>query len=296
MKCGKDKACLTIGLLLCAVGLFAGCGSNQAGEGTESGGGSKAEETPSEAVQTGDMTELPGGAYVSDESADDGKEKSFDSDDMDDTGSQPGRQEQLNDFPSDTVNAAEADEGVVEEAAIGKSLTTDEMLEYTDWVQEPSNYGFLLSEWQSPEQINLFEVFYNGAGISREGTEEEKQAFLDRHGWERIETDFFAMDKEDVSALLLERAGLSYDEILAKGNNSLEEIYFPETDSFCLEVGDTNRIQFICTDGVENAEGTIVTLYFQGSDWVKECEVRVMKDGRQILSNHIMEGDILSVQ
>lgn len=288
MKYQRLKTYLTIRLMVCGVSFLGGCGGRQAGEDT---GVSEAQSVEKDAV------ELPGGAYVSEERKDSEKEDSFDFDGQaEEADSQDGQEKTLNEFPSTTVDAEEADEGVAGEPAIGRSLTADELSEYTDWVQEASNYGFLLSEWQSPEQINLFEVFYNGAGISHEGTEEEKQAFLERYEREQIETDFFAMSREDVSVLLLEKVGLSYDEILAKGNNSMEEFYFPETDSFCLEVGDTNRMQLICTDGVENAEGTIITLYVQGNDWVKECEVKVEKDSGKFLGNHIMEGDILSAQ
>lgn len=186
------------------------------------------------------------------------------------------------------------DENTGDEAG-DRNLTDDELQEYTDWVQEKSNYGFLLSDWEDPAQINLFEVFYSGAGISHAGTEEQIQAFLNRYEAEGLETDFWSIDKADMNAFLTEKVGLSYDELLAEGNNSIEGIYYPETDSFCLAAGDTNYCMFTCTDGVLNEDGTIVTLHFEGDYWVSKCETKVNIAGgaKSMISNHIMEGSIL---
>ncbi|MDE6388458.1 MAG: hypothetical protein K2L82_11710 [Lachnospiraceae bacterium] len=223
-------------------------------------GCSKAQET----------SELPGGAYISEESTGD------DAEDMAKETNLPTDEEQIGEIG-------------------GRRLTEAELQEYTEWVQEKSNYGFLLSDWEDPAQINLFEVFYGGAGISHAGTEEQIQAFLNRYGQEELYTDFLVMDKADMNVFLAEKVGLSYDELLAKGNNSIEGIYYPETDSFCIEAGDTNYCMFTCTDGVLNEDGTIVTLDFEGDYWVSKCEVKVniIGDTKVIVSNHILEGSIL---
>ncbi len=185
-------------------------------------------------------------------------------------------------------------DGMAEDAG-GRKLTEAELQEYTEWIQEVSNYGFLLSDWGDPTQINLFEVFYGGAGISHEGTEEQIQAYLDRYEEEGIYTDFWVIDKADMDIFLLEKVGLTYDELLMKGNESLEGIYYPETDCFCLQAGDTNYCMFTCTDGVLNEEGTEVTLQCEGDYWVSKCEVVVNIVGgtKAIVSNHIIEGSIL---
>lgn len=185
-------------------------------------------------------------------------------------------------------------DGMAEEAG-GRKLTEAELQEYTGWIQDVSNYGFLLSDWKNPTQINLFEVFYGGAGISHEGTEEQIQAYLNRYEEEGIYTDFWVIDKADMDIFLLEKVGLTYDELLMKGNESLEGIYYPETDCFCLQAGDTNYCMFTCTDGVLNEEGTEVTLQCEGDYWVSKCEVVVNIVGgtKAIVSNHIIEGSIL---
>lgn len=181
-----------------------------------------------------------------------------------------------------------------DEPLLGTPLTKEELQVYTELIQQPSNYGFLLSDWDKPTDINLYEVFYNGAGISRDGTEAEIQAYLERNGQDELYTDFFVMDKTAVSNLLLEKTGLTYDEFVMKGGRGMEEIYYAESDSFCLEAGDTNFCMFECTEGVKNEEGTIVTLRYKGDySWIEEGEVQMWEDGSSFRSNHILKGDFL---
>lgn len=177
----------------------------------------------------------------------------------------------------------------------GRRLTEEELEEYTEWIQDISNYGFLLSDWEDPAQINLYQVFYNGAGVAREGMEEEKRAYMERNDQPEIYTDFIAMDQAEVDAVLLEKVGLTYDQLLEKGSRGMKDAYYTETDSFCLERGDTNYIPFGCVDGTVDADGTIVTLYCEGDDWVRLCEVKVETTSghRRFLSNHILEGSML---
>lgn len=196
---------------------------------------------------------------------------------------------------SQTAESGQTESDKTEEETGGRKLTEAELQEYTEWIQDKSNYGFLLSDWQNPSQINLFEVFYGGAGISHAGNEEQRLAFLNRYDLEEIETDFWAIDKADMDIFLLEKVGLTYDELVMKGNESLEGIYYPEVDSFCLAAGDTNYIKFVCTEGTLNEEGTMVTLHCEGDYWVSECETKVNIVGgtKSISSNHIIAGSIL---
>lgn len=177
----------------------------------------------------------------------------------------------------------------------GRRLTEEELAEYTEWIQDSSNYGFLLSDWEDPSQILLYQVFYNGAGVAREGTEEEKRAYMERNDQPEIYTDFFAMDKADVDAVLSEKVGFTYDELVEKGSRGMEDAYYAEADSFCLEHGDTNYTLFRCTDGTIDEDGTTVTLYCEGNNWVNLCEVKVgLASGqRRFLSSHIVVGSIL---
>lgn len=195
--------------------------------------------------------------------------------------------------PQDS-SVGQSDGAETEELPAGRRLTPEELQTYTELLQDYSNYGFLLSDWSIPTEINLYEVFYNGAGISRDGTEAEIQAFLERNGQDALYTDFFVIDKTAVNNFLQEKIGLTYDEFVMKGGKGMEGSYYAESDSFCMETGDTNYMTFECTDGVENEEGYIVTLHYKGEySWIQKGEVQMWKDGSSFRSNHFLEGDIL---
>lgn len=271
------------------LGLSAGCGRKDSAalerEGSETLGDADAGGKDVLADEEGGHAELDGAEKDSEEvlPADDGKRT--------EAGVESG------DTPTSSEEG-EPDDKRLDIADNGRRLTSEELAAYTEWVQDVSNYGFLLSDWENPAQINLYQVFYCGAGISREGTEEEKQAHMARWDQPEIYTDFWAMDKADVDALLTEKVGFTYDELVAEGNKGMEEDYYAETDSFCVEAGDTNYCEFLCTDGFMDEDGTTVTLYCDGDDWVRTCEVKVSVAGdqRTFLGNHIAEGMVRDME
>lgn len=297
-KSVKEKAVSLALTGMCILTLCSGCGQEDGvAQGSEEAPEPEACPHPDdwqEEAEDGSLpTEIPGGAYVSDEEPDSDAAEIEDTLPDDAEGKtdmvvekgklspvseegQPGKKEL--DIPED-----------------GRRLTEEELEEYTEWIQDISNYGFLLSDWEDPAQINLYQVFYNGAGVAREGTEEEKRAYMERNDQPEIYTDFIAMDQAEVDAVLLEKVGLTYEQLVEKGSRGMEDAYYTETDSFCLERGDTNYIPFACTGGVAEESDGIVTLYCEGDDWVRLCEVKVETTSghRRFLSNHIVEGSIL---
>lgn len=277
---------------VCVLGLCAGCGQQADGAAQDRGQEQEISEADVSEAENDGEGDQSGDGVLSDEAggmADEAgaAEKEADSGDAQsaDDGGQPGLE---SGEPSPSVN----EEKGLEIPENGRRLTEEELAEYTEWIQEFSNYGFLLSDWKSPEQIDLYQVFYSSAGVGRPGTEEEKQAHLARWNYAEIETDFGAIDKAAVDALLLEKVGFTYDELVEKGSEGMKDWYYAETDSFCSESGDTNYCLFGCTDGVMNADGTAVTLQFDGDDWVRTCEVKVSVESghRRFLGNHIVEG------
>ncbi|MDE6404137.1 MAG: hypothetical protein K2M20_00630 [Lachnospiraceae bacterium] len=270
----RKKSGVLAGILI--IGLCAGCGQGE--------NAAREQET----------------VGVSDEAdgSDDAEAGDADADGGNDTSDAAGGQAvtmQENEETAPSAEEEEPDETGLDIPENGRRLTSEELEAYTEWVQDRSNYGFLLSDWENPAQIDLYQVFYSGAGIAREGTEEEKQAHLARWNQPEIYTDFWAMDKADVDALLVDRTGLTYDELVMKGSEGMEDWYYAETDSFCAEIGDTNYCQFVCTGGVINEEGTVVTLQCDGDDWVRTCEVEVIiiSEPWGIVGNHITEGMVL---
>ena len=106
-----------------------------------------------------------------------------------------------------------------------RSLSSEELSELTEFVTEADgygNYGFLLSVYDSPEKIDLDEVFYTGAGIKTEPlSSEEEKAFLNAVGDEEIYTDVVKLTTSQINDVLLRRTGLSYEQMA----NPLQWIY-----------------------------------------------------------------------
>lgn len=205
-------------------------------------------------------------------------------------------------------NAGEQDtqetEQETEEKRTKGALTEGECMQYTAWLQEYGNYGFLLSDWSVPEEISLWEVCYSGAGISESPTQEQIDSYLARTGQEELYTDFFVIPKSSLSDFLLKKVGLSYEELLGKGNTGMEEAYDPEQDCFDMEVGDTNYMQFTVESGERRGDGVVSLRYRSAHMWDEETSwieagiVELIENGteRQFLSNHITEGTILEME
>lgn len=183
----------------------------------------------------------------------------------------------------------------------GSTLSEAELQSYTNWIKGYDVYGFLLSDWSTPEEIKLTEVFYSGAGLSQEATQEQIDSYLQRTGQEELYTDFFVIPKQKVNDFLLEKVGLSYDELVAKGNTEMEYAYDPACDCFEMEVGDTNYMEFTVESGERTGEGDL-TLHYRNNHiwgeevgWIEAGEVKLNEESGQLLSNHITEGTILEM-
>ncbi|MCI8323256.1 MAG: hypothetical protein HFI54_06370 [Lachnospiraceae bacterium] len=279
---------------VCVLGLCVGCG--QQADGAAQGheiSEADVSETENDGAEADGEGGLSGGDALPDEAGGLADEAGAAETEADSADVQPA----ADDWNRAGLESGEPSPSAKEEKGLeipenGRRLTEEELAEYTEWIQDFSNYGFLLSDWENPAEIDLYQVFYSSAGVGRPGTDEEKQAHLARWNYAEIETDFGAIDKVAVDALLLEKVGFTYDGLVAKGSRGMKDWYYAETDSFCSESGDTNYCRFVCVDGVLNEDGTVVTLQFDGDDWVRTCEVKVSVESghRRFLSNHIAEG------
>lgn len=129
----------------------------------------------------------------------------------------------------------------------GREITTEEIQYFTEFIQKDHNYGFLLSAYDTPADVNLNEVCYNGVGASAVSviSEEEKEAFKKTVPWGEIETDFFRITTAQLNDFLLEKTGLSYEQM----NDTLNWTYLPEYDAYYDDHGDTNYRIFNCKGG-----------------------------------------------
>lgn len=172
-----------------------------------------------------------------------------------------------------------------------RELTGEELEEFETFVNQ-GNYGFLLSDYEAPEYMDLNQVFYDGAGIEVTPlSAEEEKAFLAATKSDEIITDVIRLTKSQIEQYLLERAGIGLKDIKTK----FFWTYVPEYDSYYNEHGDTNYTKFICESGIETngvwkvrARGTLLS----SGDYI--CEVSAKKaehGGFQFLSNDIIKDD-----
>lgn len=167
-------------------------------------------------------------------------------------------------------------------------LTEEEQTFFTDYIQDKENYGFLLSEYDAPEDVNLFEVLYSGAGFGEEIPEEDKALYLNKVQQDEIYTDCLKMSRQDIDDFLRRKLGLG----LADMTDPLDMVYLEETDAYYNQAGDTNYLPFACTGGTR--QGDIYTLRFTpAADWAmgagdREAVLVKTEDSCRFVSNHIL--------
>lgn len=88
---------------------------------------------------------------------------------------------------------------------VERSLTEEELQQFSDYVNQNENYGFLMSVYDTPADINLDELFYSGAGIETErAADEEIAAYLKETGYEELYTDFTHLTSLQIDTFLQE--------------------------------------------------------------------------------------------
>lgn len=172
-------------------------------------------------------------------------------------------------------------------------LGKEEITFFTGFIQDNENYGFLLSEYDKPEDVNLDEVFYNGAGIGESLPLGEESIYLEAAGYEQVETDCIKLTTENIKEFVRRKLGIEFQDM----NRSLEwGVYAAETDSYYFEAGDTNYMRFTCSGGVR--EGNTYTLRFipesGWNEWAggdRETVLVKTENGYHFLSNHLLTNE-----
>ena len=129
----------------------------------------------------------------------------------------------------------------------GREITAEEMQYFTEFVQTGNNYGFLMSAYDTPADVNLGEICFNGLGAASQLgiSEEEREAYKKTVPWGEIYTDFFRITTTELNDYLLETTGLSYEQM----NHPLGWTYLPDYDAYYSDHGDTNYTSFSCEGG-----------------------------------------------
>lgn len=169
-----------------------------------------------------------------------------------------------------------------------RQLKEEELRYFEQYLNQADNYGFLLSEYKTPEYLNLNEVFYSGAGLEQSAmTGEERDAFLNAVGQTEIMTDMVRLDKKQIDAFLLDKTGLTLDQM----KTGLGWVYLPQYDRYYTQHGDTNIRSFFCPKG--EADGNLYRIWCLSDGYTQfsqECMVTLQKEssGYQFLSNEII--------
>lgn len=137
-------------------------------------------------------------------------------------------------------------------------LSDEEISSFTDFISSMENYGFLLSEYTAPADIDLNEVFYCGAGIATHSLTDDERAAYEQESGFPIELDVECITTTQINDFLLEKTGCSLEEM----NGLLSWIYLEQYDSYVSQHGDTNYCQFICVGG-KRIEEDIFEIHYQ---------------------------------
>lgn len=177
--------------------------------------------------------------------------------------------------------AAEGADAQEEDAAEPTALSEEELQFFTGFIQKTENYGFLLSAYDAPKDVELGEVFYAGAGIEETVTDEDITAYLAACQQEELYTGCVKVSRERMDALLIAKLGIGLDEM----RTPFTWVYLPEFDAYYCETGDTNYTAYDCIGGVR--EGELYTLHFH-ADWLwddprADCETVIRKNGEEYL-------------
>ena len=155
-----------------------------------------------------------------------------------------GSQEGNGEPDSSSVPDHDADQPWADEPR--RVLTQEELRGFEEYLNRIGNYGFLMSDYKSPEYINLNEVFYSGAGLEQSPlTEEEREMYLKTVGQPELYTDLVRLGTEQMNGFLTEKTGLTLEQM----KTGIGWIYLAPYDRYYAEHGDTNIRSFFCPSG-----------------------------------------------
>lgn len=237
----KRKICLTLAVMMAVCCVLSGCGP-EPGESEEAaslfgGGGGPG------AGMTAGMT--PGG----------------------DQGDVRPPEEGSEDAPSGSATlsapvSAENPAGTSEQAAaapepgrLGKypadleAMSAENLNALQNDLNEKSSYGFLLSTYETPADINLSQVFYCGAGFKQEELEKkERKLLFDRIDEKNTSTPVFKVTDEQIDDLLARKAGITYEESSRKLDGEESWAHIGRYGAWYSVHRDSNQKYIQCSD------------------------------------------------
>ena len=195
----------------------------------------------------------------------------------------------------------EQTEGTQGQEDVTVNLVSDDLMQwfnteyFNNSVKEYMFIGnqFLTSEYKSPKDIDLYELFYNGAyivGNVSEVSEEEKQLLLDRYV-DEIHSPVIRIATWEMNEFLQKYMGITLEETNKYGLDKM--YYLEEYDAYYLIHADTNVSYVIFQGGKINDDGTITLMYIPSMDGTSTYWVTLKEeDGKYyIISNILVESE-----
>lgn len=132
---------------------------------------------------------------------------------------------------------------------------------------------FLSSIYESPEKVDMFQLFYCGSGIEEFPAEAERAAVVAYNGWD-MEPDCACtkVSRSNMDAMLSKYIGLTLSDTEKIGLENLS--YLEEYDAYYYYHGDTNYRAKITFSGGER-EGDIIRLFYDDV---------FLSDGKKVLT------------
>ena len=161
--------------------------------------------------------------------------------------------------------AASREQGNTQKA---RKLSQEECGELQNYINDTGNYGFLLSVYEKPQDLNAEQAFFTGAGLElRIPTEEEREAYMEETG-EEDTVNLVGMSAQQVSDYLQYKAGVSLDEL----TNPPGWTYLEDYDTFYQCHGDeeTNICEFEVTDAA--AQGDYYRVHYRARRYAGDLD------------------------
>ena len=110
---------------------------------------------------------------------------------------------------ADTEPSAEPEDSKEPE---NRDLTKDELKKIEEDFNDVEYNGFIVSEFETPEDIYWDEALYNGGGIDVSSIDEKEieDAFMKENGWDELYTSLTYLPTEEVERFVEKTTGKSY--------------------------------------------------------------------------------------
>lgn len=127
----------------------------------------------------------------------------------------------------------------------------------TNLLNQNAYNGFLCSSYSDVRHANLYQIFYNGAGMDDQvKSDAEKQDYLKQTGSSELMTDFLKLTTDQMSTFLQKTTGYTFQNFKDAGNTTMSWVYLKQYDAYYAEIGDTNLQMIKLLDGKKLADGT----------------------------------------